>query len=365
MVRVRLAVLLAGAALLAACNTLSSENESQLALYLENAAQYYDGGHYERAYQQWDQALLLDAENEKARLGQAMALYQLGRKESAEAIGPLSEGTKRLDALRLEDFGGDQWKVDLGAALVHERWCEIYDRKLRKIAEDEAAGVTPDADTLAIIEARVRDAHARRAGRVRERARRLGEGPARPPHVLAGTRADRRVARRPAREPAYANLYLEQVLRSKQLWKDASTRFPKEAPIFEAKLAGAAMQEAELRDLMGAVLYKLGRMKEAEEQVDVVLKTYPQRATAYLNPRHSPADARRGRPGAQRLPEVPLLHRASRRRSVDPRVHTAARRGRGAAQGPGRDGPRGDPAGGPEVRPAPARRAKGTLDSRG
>ena len=34
---------------------------------------------------------------------------------------------------------------------------------------------------------------------------------------------------------------------------------------------------------MGAVLYKLGRMKESEEQVDIVLKTFPQRATAYLN----------------------------------------------------------------------------------
>jgi len=283
MVRVRLAVLLAGAALLAACNTLSSENESQLALYLENAAQYYDGGHYERAYQQWDQALLLDAENEKARLGQAMALYQLGRKESAEAIGPLSEGTKRLDALRLEDFGGDQWKVDLGAALVHERWCEIYDRKLRKIAEDERRGVTPDADTLAISK--------------REFAMHMRVAQGGFESVLGGSEKDPRdrltcwlgLARIAAwrddlpESLRYANLYLEQVLRSKQLWKDASTRFPKEAPIFEAKLAGAAMQEAELRDLMGAVLYKLGRMKEAEEQVDVVLKTYPQRATAYLN----------------------------------------------------------------------------------
>jgi tetratricopeptide (TPR) repeat protein len=81
----------------------------------------------------------------------------------------------------------------------------------------------------------------------------------------------------------YANLYLEQVLRSEKLWTDAAAKFPREAPIYEAKHAGAAMQEAELRDLMGNVLYKLGRMKEAEEQVDIVLKTYPQRATAYLN----------------------------------------------------------------------------------
>ena len=283
MSRVRLAALLAGAAALAACNTLSSENESQLALYLENAAQYYDGGHYERAFQQWDQALLLDAANEKARLGQAMALYQMGRVDSTEGIGRLAEGTKRLDALRLEDFGGDQWKVDLGAALVHERWCEVYDRKIRKIAEDERRGVTPDADTLAIAK--------------REFAMHMRVAQGGFEAVLTGSEKDPRdrltcwlgLARIAAwhddlpESLRYANLYLEQVLRSQQLWKDASARFPKEAPIFEAKLAGAAMQEAELRDLMGAVLYKLGRMKEAEEQVDIVLKTYPQRATAYLN----------------------------------------------------------------------------------
>lgn len=283
MVRLRCAAALAAAALLSACNTLSSENESQLALYLENAAQYYDGGHYERAFQQWDQALLLDAANEKARLGQAMALYQMGRFDSPEAIQPLAEATKRLDTLRLEDFGADQWKLDLGSGLAHERWCEIYDRKLRKITEDERRGVTPDAQTVEISK-REFAMHMRVAQRAFE-------------SVLAGPEKDPRdrltcwlgLARIAAWQDdfegslRYANLYLEQVLRSKQLWKDAAARFPREAPIYEAKHAGAAMQEAELRDLMGAVYYKLGRMKEAEEQVDVVLKTYPQRATAYLN----------------------------------------------------------------------------------
>ena len=283
MVKVSRAALWAAALLLAACNSLSSENESQLALYLENAAQYYDGGHYERAFQQWDQALLLDSANEKARLGQAMSLYQMGRVESPEAIQPLAEGTKRLDALRLEDFGADQWKVDLGAGLAHERWCEIYDRKLRKIKEDERRGVTPDAKTVEISKSEFA-MHMRVAQRAFE-------------SVLEGSEKDPRdrltcwlglariAAWRDDLEASlgYAKLYLEQVLRSKKLWEEAKVQFPREAPVWEAKRTGAEIQEAELRDLMGAVYYKLGRMKEAEEQVDIVLKTYPQRATAYLN----------------------------------------------------------------------------------
>ena len=279
----RLAGVLAAAAALAACNTLSSQNEGQLALYLENAAQYYDGGHYERAYQQWNKALELDAENEKARLGQAMALYQLGRAESVEAIAPLVEATKRLDKLRFEKFGDDQWKVELGAALVHERWCEVYDRKIRKIAEEEKKGVTPDAQALAVSK--------REFASHMDVAREAFEG------VLSGSEKDPRdrltcwlglariAAWRDDLEGSlkYANLYLEQVLRSKKLWQDAAARFPREKPIYDAKYAGAELQEAELRDLMGNVLYQLGRMKEAEEQVDIVLKTFPQRATAYLN----------------------------------------------------------------------------------
>lgn len=274
---------LLAAAALAACNSVSSQNEGQLALYLENAAQYYDGGHYDRAYQQWDQALKLDAANEKARLGQAMALYQMGRANVAAAIQPLAEATKRLDALRKEDFGSDQWKVDLGAALAHERWCEIYDRKLRKIAEDEKRGVTPDAETVAISKREFAANLAIAEGGFKS----VLEGPEKDPRdrLTCWLGLARTASWRDDLEGSlkYAQLYLEQVLRSKALWKEAASRFPREAAIYEAKYAGAEMQEAELRDLMGAVYYKLGRMKECEEQVDIVLKTYPQRATAYLN----------------------------------------------------------------------------------
>ena len=57
---------------------LTKTERQTVALYLENAANYYDAGRYDSAYQQWTMALNMDPTRDKARLGQAMALYQLG-----------------------------------------------------------------------------------------------------------------------------------------------------------------------------------------------------------------------------------------------------------------------------------------------
>ena len=267
-----------------ACNSISSDQEQLLSTYLENAAQYYDGGHFQRAYQQWDQALAMDSGNQKARFGQAMALYQMGRIETTKAIeGPLTQATFRLDELRKENFDKDQWKVELGVAMVHGRWCEIYERKLRVMAEQETKGVPRDEKLVATVKS--------------EFARHVAISEQAFKNVLEGSEKDPRdrltcwlgLARISAWRddlPAsleYANLYLGQVVRSKQLWKDSAERYPKEAPIYEAKQAGAALQEADLRDLMGAVLFRLGREDEAEVQVNKVLEMFPQRASAYLN----------------------------------------------------------------------------------
>src|SRR5215831_7872481 len=121
---------------LAGCNSLSSENEGQLATYLDNAEQYFDGAQFGNAFQQWGKALELDPENEGARLGQAMCQYQAGREENVAALKPLTDATERFEKLSKQDLGKMQWKVDLGLALVHLRWCDLYDRKMRKIAED-------------------------------------------------------------------------------------------------------------------------------------------------------------------------------------------------------------------------------------
>lgn len=276
------AVFVAGSA--AGCNTISSDQEQLLSTYLENAAEYYDGGHYQRAYQQWEQALAMDSDNQKARFGQAMSLYQMGRVDSLKAVqGPLTEATERLDALRLEDFDRDQWKVELGVAMVHGRWCEIYERKLRAMAEQQKKGIPRDEKMLATVKA--------------ELARHMATSEQAFKNVLDGAEKDPRdrltcwlgLARIAAWRDdlpgslAYAKLYLGQVMRSKQLWKDSAEKYPKEAMIFVEKEKGAAMQEADLRDLMGAVLFKLGRPDEAEAEVNKVIEMFPQRASAYLN----------------------------------------------------------------------------------
>jgi tetratricopeptide (TPR) repeat protein len=267
----------------ASCNSVSSENEAQLALYLENAAQYYDGGHYQRAYQQWDQALLLDGSNEKARLGQAMSLYQMGRVDRPEAMEPLSEATRRLEELRGEDFGRDHWKIELGLALVHQRWSDLYERRLRLIEEQERKGVRRDATKFEEAK-REFAAHMEEAAHSYEYV--LSGSEQEPRHRLTcwiGLAQISAWRGELAKTLEYAELYLEQIERSKSQWRDAIKRYPLDAPIYHSKLTGAEFQEAELRDLMGATLFKLGRTKDAETQLNTVIGLFPDRANPYLN----------------------------------------------------------------------------------
>ena len=81
----------------------------------------------------------------------------------------------------------------------------------------------------------------------------------------------------------YARDYEEQIVRSKRLRRDATKRFPREAALWEMKLHNAERQEAELRDLIANVLFKLGRYTDAESELDVVLEIDPERSSAYLN----------------------------------------------------------------------------------
>jgi Flp pilus assembly protein TadD len=275
------AVLAAGS--LAGCGGVSSDNQAVMSLYLENAAEYYDGGDFQRAFQQWGKALELDSGNEKARLGQTMALYQLGRANSVDAIKPLSDATERVDELRHDDFDKDQWKIELAAALIHQRWCDLYNRKIRKIGLDEEKGVPPDKKQLEAAK--------------REFAKNLAIAEQAFKNVLSGAEREPRdrltcwlglatiYAWKDELEGSlkYAQLYVDQAIRSKKLWKDSAERYPKEKVIFDAKFKGAEMQEADLRELMGAVLVRLGRLDEAEEQINLVIKMFPRRASAYMN----------------------------------------------------------------------------------
>lgn len=277
------AIALGAVLALAACNSLSSENEGQLSLYLENAAGYYEAGQYERAIQQWQQALVIDSGNDQARLGQAMAYLQKGRFESPDSVGFLVEAEKRLEVLRHEDLEEGQWKAELGFALAQERWCELYDRKLRRLELDAEAGKQPDPATIATAK-REFESHLVAAARSFQ-------------SVLSGEEKEARdkltcwlgLARVAAwrddlpKSLEYARLYETQILRSKKLWTDAIEKYPRETAIYQAKLSGAEMQEGELRDLMGICYFKLGNLDKAEEELTKVITLFPERAPAYLN----------------------------------------------------------------------------------
>lgn len=266
-----------------ACTTLGTEDRKRLTLHLENAAQYYDQRHYDRAYQQWDKALAVDPLNDKARLGQAMALYQLGLEESPLGVARLQAAEERLDELRNEDLDGLEWQAELGYAMTMDRWVGLYGRKVRQLRyQREVEGMT-DEEELAIAESELD-----RRARIAERAyRTVYEGGEREAQYqlacLIGLA--KMTAYRGDYEASlgHARKYEEQIVRSKRLWRDAAERFPRERPLWEQKLHGAERQEAELRDLIANVLFKLGRYQEAESELDVVLDIDPERASAYLN----------------------------------------------------------------------------------
>lgn len=268
---------------LAGCSSLKSVDRAKKTLYQQNAAQYYDQGHYERAYQQWDSVLSIDPEDDKARLGQAMALYQLGRQESPEAVERLAMADERLAKLRRMHLEGLNWQAELGHALVQERWVELYDRKVRQLESERVTSGSTDEQELATARA--------------ELSSRLDQAQAGFEQVLGGGEREaqyqltcilglsRIAALRGDLEQSlqHAHDYEAKVTSSKKLWKEAIERFPREAPLYELKLQRAEAQEAELRDLMGNVLFKLDRLEEAERELDVVLDLVPTRESAYLN----------------------------------------------------------------------------------
>jgi Flp pilus assembly protein TadD len=265
-----------------ACTTLGTEDRKQLTLHLENAAQYYDQGHYNRAYQQWGLALQVDPLNGKGRLGQAMALYQLGLEEAPVGISRLELATEELDELRYEDLDGLEWQAELGYALCNDRWVSLYFRKVRQLNyEKEIEGET-DEEELEIARAEL----IRRALIAEKSYLSVHSGEREAQFQLtclvglakmAAFRTDYEASL------GYARDYEQQIVRSKRLWRDAVDRYPREAALWDQKLHGAELQEAELRDLIANVLFKLDRIDEAESELNVVIELDPERAGAFLN----------------------------------------------------------------------------------
>lgn len=259
-----------------ACTTITADDRRVISAHLENAAQYYDAGHYQNAFQQWGKALELDPDEERARLGQAMALYRLGLQDTKEGIASLEEAERRLTALRGGAIGDQSWKAELGFALVQMRWAEAYDKVARVHEANAAAGRAHDP--------------AKRAEALRERAQRGAAAERSFQAVRADSRTEpnfqltawlglaKMTALRGAYEESleWCRKFEEQVTRSREFWE-------KQPDSYAAKLFGVALQEAELRDVLANTLFKLGRLDAAERELDRLVALQPSRASAYVN----------------------------------------------------------------------------------
>lgn len=266
-----LALLLAAAA----CRHVSEEDRQVVTVYLQNAAQYYDAGHFLRAYQQWSRVLEIDPDEEKALLGQGMALYQLGSDESPESVERLAAAEERLAGLRDGRIRA-AWKAELGYGLVQLRWAELYARKLRKLEAESAAGGTVDAKALA----HCREQLPERVAKAEESLHAVLEDPDTEPnfHLTCWLALAKAAAARGDWQATidWARRYERKVVESKDFWS-------KQGQEYAAKLLGAEIQEAELRDAMANCLFKLDRLDEAEKELDRVLELQPDRTAAYLN----------------------------------------------------------------------------------
>ena len=81
----------------------------------------------------------------------------------------------------------------------------------------------------------------------------------------------------------YAREYETEVVSSKELWRDSITRFPSRKREYELLLQQAESHEAQLRDVVANVLFKLGRFDEAEAELTRAIDLSPGDAAAYLN----------------------------------------------------------------------------------
>jgi len=271
-----LAAALLGAS--AGCRHVSEEERQLMGVYLLNAAQYYDAGHYLRAYQQWGRVLEIEPDDEKALLGQGMAMYQMGSEETPESIQSLLGAEERLGELRSGRIRAS-WKAELGYGLVQLRWAELYARKLRKLEADAAAGTKVDDAAVDVCRAQIPD----RVAKAEEAIHATLEDPDTEPnfHLTCWLALAKAATARGDWEATveWAAKYRGKIVESKAFWSEQGKEYA-------TKLLGAELQEVELRDTVANCLFKLGRLEDAEKELDLVLKLQPERTDAYLNRGH-------------------------------------------------------------------------------
>ncbi|MCU0725729.1 MAG: tetratricopeptide repeat protein [Planctomycetes bacterium] len=278
------------AALLPGCLTdEETPEEREASFYTNNAQAYIDGGHYERALQQFDRALEIDEDNQLALVGRAWTYVMLGEAQILRGVKAGAENIQlalaEFEELEGDDFGPASYKIDLGYGKAHLLMAELYERRadLLRSAVERRPDPQKEAARSAADESRLE--HYREATTYLARVLEAKDNPLAKDDLTALLLMARiNVGRQDyAGALIYTERYLEQVRRSKSLWLDAIRKYPSDEKLYEAKLAGAVAKEVPARYLISSALFKLGRVENAETELNEVLLLDPFVAGAWLD----------------------------------------------------------------------------------
>jgi Tfp pilus assembly protein PilF len=269
--------------------TEESPEEREASFYTNNAQAYIDGGHYERAIQQFEKALAIDDDNQLALVGRAWTYVLLGETQILRGEKAGAESVQlaliAFDELEGDDFGPATYKVDLGIGKAHLLMAELFERRADLIGKalERRADQQKEEARAAATEACVQ--HYTDASKYLTRVLDARDNPiARDDLTALLLMARINVGRGDyAGALVFTERYLEQVRRSKNLWLDAIRKYPSDEKLYEAKLSGAVSKEVPARYLISSALFKLGRFEPAESELNEVLLLDPFVAGAWLD----------------------------------------------------------------------------------
>ncbi len=269
---------------------VSEDEQYTVDFHNNNAQHYYEGGHYTRALQQFERALELDDDDERALLGRAWCLLLISEGDilRGDSIADdfLEEARDAFMDLNARGLGESQFKVDLGTAKIHALYGDLYTTRIRNLQEELKHRHPGDPLHKALADAeQAAEQSYFEAKTLFEKVLNNDKVPGARDNLTALLQLARLAVLRKdfARALLYAEQYREQVRRSKDLWVRSLKQFPEDRVIWEAKLAGAVSKEVEVLDLIANAYFKIGQYELAKEELDRLLRLDPYRTDAYLN----------------------------------------------------------------------------------
>lgn len=278
------------ATLLAGCASPDAPEEQRNAeFYNHNAQRLYDGGHYRQALDQFEKALRIEPSNPVALLGRSWSRLLLGEAQtlSNETEGPqnIQVALQEFQDLKGKRFRKDNYKVALGMGTAHALLGDLYRKRKEMLQAEADRRAESEARQVKIAEAdRQMIAEYTQAETLFHQVLSNKEEAGAQDNLVALIRLAYISAYRNRFADAllYAERYLEQVRRSKELWVESIRKYPEDKAIWEIRLAGAVQKEVTCRDFLAQSLIELGRWEAAEDEFDHVILLDPDYGDAYL-----------------------------------------------------------------------------------